>query len=50
MEAQLINAEIDAMDWAGNIIEEGSNEAHEAEPDIVRAAVELAGGGEHREG
>ena len=42
---------LDDMDWdAGNMIEEGNNEAHEAELSIVRAAVELAGGGEQLEG
>ena len=39
------------MDWgAGSIIEEGSAEAHETELDIVRAAVDLPGGGVQRQG
>ena len=38
--------DLDGMDWdAGGIIEAGSAEQEEAELDIVRAAVELAGGG-----
>ena len=32
------------------LTEEGSNEEYEAELDIVRSAVELAGSGEQREG
>ena len=43
--------DLDCMDWdAGGIIEEGSAEATEAELGIVRAAFELAGGSEQREG
>ena len=43
--------DLDCMGWdAGGIIEEGSAEVHEAELDIVRAAAELAGGGEQRQG
>ena len=42
--------DLDGMDWdAGGIIEAGSAKQEEAELDIVRAAVELAGGGEQRE-
>ena len=43
--------EVDLMGWgAGSTIEEGSAGAHETELDIVRAAVDLPGGGVQRQG
>ena len=44
-------SDLDSMDWTARcIIEEGSAEAREAELAIVRAAVELPGGGVQRDG
>ena len=43
--------DLGGMGWdAGSITKEGSAEAHEAELGTVRAAAELAGGGEQRQG
>ena len=43
--------DLDGMDWEfGGAIKRGSTEAHYVELDIVRAAVDLPGSGEQREG
>ena len=50
-DAALVGTDLDDMDWdACCIIGEGSAEAHGAELSTVRAAVDLPGGGEQREG